>query len=128
MLETTLGLTHSHLALGWHLCMQMMYEKTFEFEMQSQRTRQYFVVSQKEGLPKKSPQSRVALGLAYYRIMYLQLKDNGVTVPPLYTEFNLLALKLSEAAIMLYPGVSADTVWKETVSGSSIIVIEKAPP
>lgn len=63
--------------------------------------------------------------------MYLQLKDNGVTVLPLYIEFNLLALKLSEVANMLYPGVVPSTVWNKTVSESSDsdgINTEKAPP
>lgn len=60
--------------------------------------------------------------------MYLQLRDNGVTVSPLYTEFNLLALKSSEVAIMSYPGVVPSTLGKQTVFESSGIVIEKAPP
>ena len=42
--------------------------------------------------------------------MYLQLKDNGVTVSPLYTEFNLLALKLSEVANISYSGVTPGTL------------------
>lgn len=61
--------------------------------------------------------------------MYLQLKDNGVTVFPLYTEFNLLALKLSEVDSMSYPGVVPGTLERKTVlERSGGIDTEKAPP
>ena len=43
-------------------------------------------------------------------------------------EFNLLALKLSEVANMLYPGVVPATLGKKTVSDSGGIDTEKAPP